>query len=86
MADIFEIVVFAARPNAFLRAGGPGIPAHFLTQEEALELDHARIGEQQGGVVPRNEGRTPYDFVALVSKIVEKFLPNVSKIHPLIQS
>jgi hypothetical protein len=45
MTDVFEIVVFAAGPDAFLRAGGPGISTDLFTQEEALELYHAGIGE-----------------------------------------
>ena len=57
ITDIFKIVVLAACPDAFLGSHGPVIPAFFLSEKCALELDHARIGEQQGRIILGNQGR-----------------------------
>ena len=45
IADILEIIVLAARADAFLRGGGARIGPLFEPGEHVLELDHARIGE-----------------------------------------
>ena len=50
-AHVFQVVVLAADPEAFLAGGGPAIRPLFLAGEDVLELDHARVGEQQAGVV-----------------------------------
>ncbi len=45
IADIFQIVVLAASPDAFLGSHGTVIGPLFLSEKGALELNHARIGE-----------------------------------------
>ena len=42
VADVFEIVVLAARAHAFLRGGGARVVALLHAQEDVLELVHAR--------------------------------------------
>ncbi len=56
-ADIFEIVVLAAGAHAFLGGCGAGVVAFFQSEEDVLELVHACVGEQQGGIVLRDERR-----------------------------
>ena len=71
-ADIFEIVVFAAGAHAFLASGGAIVIAGFEAEENVLELVHPGVGEEQGGVVGRNERRAAHDFVpALLEKSEE---------------
>ena len=53
VADVFEIVVFAAGADAFLGGGGAVVVAAFEAQENLLELVHAGVGEEQRGVVAR---------------------------------
>ena len=55
VADVFEVVVLAARANAALAGGSADVIALFLAEEKVLELDHAGIGEQEGGVVARHQ-------------------------------
>jgi hypothetical protein len=51
VADVFEIVVLAARAHAALRACRPRVVARFLAEKNILELNHAGIGEQQRGII-----------------------------------
>ncbi len=55
VAHIVEIIVLAARADAFLRCNGPVIGAGFNTRKHVLELHHPRIGEQQCRIVSWNE-------------------------------
>ena len=54
-ADVFEVVVFAAGANAFLRSRGAVVVAGFEAEEDVLELVHARVGEEQRWIVGRYE-------------------------------
>ena len=72
-ADVFEIVVLAAGAHAFLGGRGPGVVALFQAEEDVLELVHARVGEQQGRVVLRDEGRRVHLAVSLLNEKVQKF-------------
>ncbi len=56
VADVVQIVVLAAGTDALLAGGGTGVSALFQAQEAVLELVHARVGEQQGRVVARDQG------------------------------
>ncbi len=75
-ADVFEIVMLAAGAHAFLRSGRLVVVALFEAEEDVLELVHARIGEQQRGIVGRNERRRMHLAVSLLDKKVQKFPPN----------
>ncbi len=84
VADVFEIVVFAAGADAFLRGGGAGVIARFEAQEDLLELVHAGVGEEQRGVVCRHEGRTSNGTMAFAGEIIEKFLANLVTCHGIL--
>src|ERR1700683_3861666 len=81
VADVFEVVVLAARANALLRGCGAGIIALLGAEEDVLELVHAGIGEQQGGVVGRDQRRAADDAVAAFGKKVEKALSDFGTLH-----
>ena len=84
VADIFEIVVLAARADAFLGGGGAGVVALFESQEDFLELVHAGVGEQQRGVVGGEQRGTAHDAMAAGVEEVEKALPDVVTCHVFI--
>ena len=51
VANIFQIIVFATGTYTALRTDGAFITACVLPGKDFLELHHACIGEQQGGVI-----------------------------------
>jgi hypothetical protein len=63
-AHIFEVVVLAARADAFLATGGAFVIALFEAEEDVLELIHPRVGEKQRGIVGGDERRAAHDAVA----------------------
>jgi len=56
VADIVEVVVLAAGAHAFLCGDGTDIGTLVLAGEHALELHHARIGEEQRGSLRGTSG------------------------------
>ena len=72
VADIIEVVMLAAGADRFLRGGGAGVGPLFLAGEDVLELDHAGVGEHQGRVVARDQGRAFHDGVTVALEIVEE--------------
>ena len=56
VADVFQVVVLAAGPHATLGCDGPHIVALLFAHEHPFELDHAGIGEQQGGIILGDQG------------------------------
>jgi len=55
VADILQIVVLTAGAYAALRAGRALVAQVFPTQQRILELNHARVGEQQRRIVVGHE-------------------------------
>ena len=49
--DLLEVVVLAGYSEAGLCVDRPAVPTLLLTGQHALELDHAGVNEEQGGVV-----------------------------------
>ncbi len=72
VADAVEVVVLAAGADAFLRGGRAGDGALLLAGEDVLELDHARVGEHQRGVVPGNERARGHDLVVVTAEKLEE--------------
>ena len=54
-ADIFQIIMLATRPHAFLGRGRQGIIPRFPSRENVLERNHARIDEHQRRIVLRHQ-------------------------------
>src|SRR3546814_11090864 len=57
VADLVEVVVLAAGTQAALDVGRAHVAALLRAKEHVLELDHARVGEQQGRVVAGDQRR-----------------------------
>ena len=55
VAHVFEVVVLAAGAHALLRRHRALVVPHVLAEEHALELHHARVREQECGIVLRHE-------------------------------
>ena len=69
---ILQIVMLAAGAHAFLRSRGAGVVALLQSQKNVFELVHARIGEQQCGIIRRHQRRRMHLLVPLLHKKVEK--------------
>ena len=67
-----QVVVLAAGAQAALDVGRAHVAALLRAQEHVLELDHPRVGEQQGRVVGRYERRGRHDLVALAAEEFEE--------------
>ena len=52
---LLQIVVLASRPDALLAGRGAAVLPMLLAEEGALELHHAGVGEQEGGIVGRDQ-------------------------------
>ncbi len=76
-ADIFKIVVLAAGADALLRGGGARVVALFGAQEDVLELVHACVGEQQGGIIGGDQRGAVYLAVSLLDEKVQEHASNV---------
>ena len=77
IADIVEIVVFAAGAQALLAGHGARIVALFGAGENVLELHHAGVGKEQRRIVVRHQRTGRDDLVAVGREVVEKSLANV---------
>ena len=71
IADVVQIVMLAARADAFLRGGGARIGRLGRAREIVLERHHARIDEQQGRIVLRHQRRRVHLLVAVGREEVE---------------
>ncbi len=79
IADIVEVVMLAPGAHAFLGGGGADIGPLLAAGEDVLELDHAGIGEQQGGIVARHQGRGGHHGVAVAGEIIQETRADVGK-------
>ncbi len=71
-AYVLEVVVLAAGADALLRGGGAGVVALFCAEEDVFELVHARVGEEQRGVVGGHERGRVHAAVRLRLKKAQK--------------
>ena len=53
-ADVVEVVVLAAGTDALLGAGRARVVPALQAGEDVLELDHAGVGEEEGGILVRH--------------------------------
>ena len=66
LADVVEVVVLAAGPDALLRVGRPLVGPGAGAEEDVLELVHAGVGEQQRRIVERHHRRRRHERVAVL--------------------
>ena len=57
ITHVFKVVVLAAGTHTTLRRSGTRVITGVFACEYILELHHSRVGEQQGGIIARNERR-----------------------------
>ena len=81
VANVVEVVVFTARADALLRGSGAGVIARFEAGEDVLELVHTRIGEQQRGVVGRDQRRAANHAMVIGREEVEEGLADLIPCH-----
>jgi len=70
VADVLEVVVLAARANAFLAGRGTDVGPPFFAEEDGLELDHARVREEQGRIVAGHERRGAHAGVTVALEVL----------------
>ena len=71
IADIVQIIMFAARPHAFLRCRRPLVIARLNAGKQVFELHHTGIGEHQRRVIARHEGGGGHNLVPVARKEIE---------------
>src|SRR6185437_8887418 len=72
VADVLEVVVLPSRAYHALTRSRADIVALLLANEDVLELHHPGVGEQQRGVVARDEGARGHDRMAALAEEVQK--------------
>jgi len=73
-ADVFKIIVLAAGAYAFLRSRRAGVVPMLEAEEDVFELVHTSIGEEQSGIVGRNQRGRVHAAVPLCFKELQKHL------------
>src|SRR5579864_9132296 len=81
IADVFQVVVLAARAHTLLRCSRALVIALLLAQENFLKLVHAGVGEQQRRIVGRHQRRAGHEAVPAGTEKVEKPLPDFVACH-----
>ena len=71
-ADVVKVVVLAADAHAFLRGRGAVVVALLAAEEHVLELVHPGVGEQQGGVIARQQGAAGDHAVAVLLEVFQE--------------
>ena len=64
VAHLLQIVVLAACANALLHRDGARVVAMLQPLEDPLELHHAGIGKEQGGIIGRHQRRGGHGVMA----------------------
>src|SRR5262249_45133478 len=76
-ADVLKVVVLAPGADALLRRSRPRVVAFLQTQEDVLELVHSGVGEEQSGIIRRDERRRMDTAVSLAFEVTEKGFPGL---------
>ncbi len=75
LADIFQVVVFAAGADALLAVDGTGVVAGAGGEEDVFELVHAGVREQQRRVAVRHDGAGRHERMSVFfHEIVDELL------------
>src|SRR5262249_32609396 len=78
---LFEVIMFAGDAQAFLRVDHPRMSRLLQTKENILEGHHAGIGEEEGRVTGRNQGRAGHDLMAAFGKKSQEAVTNFFPSH-----
>src|SRR5947209_3111047 len=80
-ADVLEVVVLAACPDALLAGGRAHVVALLLAEEDGLELHHARVGEEERRIGPGNERRRAHARVTVLLEVGQEPLADRAAGH-----
>ena len=80
-ANAGQVVVLARDAHTFLGGDGAGVRPFFLPQKHLGKLVHARVVEQQGGVVFLWQGGAGHFFVSHAPKIINKGTADLVATH-----
>ncbi len=72
MTDIFQVIMFASRPDTTLGSSGPNIIPLLFSNKHLFKLNHTGVGKQEGGVIMGNKGRRFNNSMPLVGKKIEE--------------
>ena len=78
IANIFKVIMLAARPQRFLRRGRAGNGTFFHTGKDVFELHHPRIGKKQTGVIAWHQRTGRYNFMPIFGEIIEEEGTNIT--------
>ena len=78
-ADLLEVVVLARHPQHALVVDRPGVAARLRAGEDLLELDHARVREEERLVAGRHEAGARNDRVSARGEEHEEAPPDVGR-------
>jgi hypothetical protein len=81
VTDVIEIVVLAARPNAFLRARCHRVRALFAAEKNILKLVHSGINKQQCRILCWNQRGTLDDRMTPVREELEESPADFVTVH-----
>jgi hypothetical protein len=76
--DLLEVVVLAGEAEALLRVGDSRMAGRGLAEEDLLELDHPRVGEQEGRVALGDDGSAANHPVITGREEVQEARSNLS--------
>src|SRR5205085_2443765 len=81
-ADVVQVVVLPAGPDALLRVGHAPPRRPVGAEEVRLELVHPRVGEQQRRIVQRHDGRRWHERVPVpLHEEIDVGLSNLLRSH-----
>jgi hypothetical protein len=84
--DVLQIVVLATGPYHTLGGYGAAVRPMLLAKKYVFELNHAGVCEQQGWVIPRDQGAALDLGMAITDKIVQKSTTYFCCFHVLLTS
>ena len=78
---LFQIVVLARNPQAFLGIGDPPAGGFLVPEKDVFELVHACIGEHQGWIILDHHGCTGNNMMLPGPEKIKKCLSYVGRVH-----
>ena len=81
VAHVLEIVVLTPSADAALTGYGSVIGPLLSTREDILELDHPRVGKEQGGIVSWHQGTAGHDLMTVFPEELEEGAANIRAFH-----
>src|SRR5512138_3377914 len=79
--DIVEIVMLTSHAHTFLRIDGAFIGTLVGAEEHILELDHARVGEQERAIPTRDQRHGRHSRVPVLYEEINEGLSDLIASH-----